>query len=550
MEPVVLSSGDEITKEQIDEIFSGGAVGIDLGTTYSAVATINEAGRPEVLTNFEGALTTPSIVLFDESGETIVGERARDLGQGQASNVVECVKRAMLTPQMEYNIKGKKFTPVGISSIILSKLIKDASERLGKDRPVKSAVITTPAWFNNEARAATREAGEKAGLVVLGILSEPTAAAIAYSLQGLPIAGKTLLVYDLGGGTFDVSIMKVEEDGTINEIARDGDVKLGGKDWDKEIVIRVAEAFQKENGQEIPEESNEYFTLGVEAEKAKKVLTDLEKTSIFLRFEGKSITFKFTREEFESWTENHLSRTKDMVNNVLLNNNLTADQIDLVLPVGASSKMPQVRQLLDQMFPGKSDHRVEKDLIVAIGACWYMAKKILELKDALNKIPNPPPIPPDPEDPTKTGKIKPGLAIPNTIERSSRTYGIKALLDDKVTFYNHQFVKANELLPIDTNSTFCTVAPNQPEILIELIEGDSKNVEECKLLATQSCTLPAGLKEGHELDVNFAFTKEGTIRVTLLSPTRSGKPERLEYKIALMSAEEEKNLGIARQYLQ
>ncbi|MFH1676749.1 MAG: Hsp70 family protein, partial [bacterium] len=147
MEPIVLSSGDEVTKEQIDEIFSGGAVGIDLGTTYSAVSAVNDAGRVEVLTNFEGALTTPSIVLFDEDGGTIVGDQARQIGQGQARNVVECVKRAMGNSDMKYDILGTTYSPEGISAIILGKLIRDASERLG--RPVKSAVITTPAWFND-----------------------------------------------------------------------------------------------------------------------------------------------------------------------------------------------------------------------------------------------------------------------------------------------------------------------------------------------------------------------------------------------------------------
>ena len=372
----------EFTSEEVIEILSNGAVGIDLGTTYSAVAAINEAGSVEVLLNFEGTLTTPSIVLFDEDGSTIVGEMARNLGQGQARNVVERVNRFMVNPEIKYNILDKEYSPEVISAIILKKLIRDASERIG--RFVKSAVIATPAWFNSEARAATCRAGQIAGLNVLGLLSEPTAAAIAYSLHGLGIAGKTLLVYDLGGATFDVSIIRVDSDGTMSEITRDGDVVLGGQDWDAEIVRHVAEAFKNENGQKIPMDSNEYFTLGVEAEKAKKVLINIETARIYFLYEGKKIKFGFTRSEFESWTEHILLRTKDIVNNVLLNNSLTTDQIDLVLPVGGSTKMPQVRRLLDEMFPGKVDYRIEPDLAVAIGACWYMAKKILELKEKFN----------------------------------------------------------------------------------------------------------------------------------------------------------------------
>ncbi len=255
------------SKEQVRQIFESGAVGIDLGTTYSAVAAINNAGQVEILTNAEGALITPSVVLFDEDGTTVVGEQAKRIGQGQSHRVVECAKRLMGQKNMEYEIAGKRYSPEGISAILLGKLIKDASERLG--RQVRSAVITVPAWFNDDARQATLRAGKASGLNVLGILSEPTAAALAYGVKGTK--ARYALVYDLGGGTFDVSVIEIFEDGRIEELARDGDVLLGGKDWDDRIVQRVREQYAMEFGGEFPVDCDEHMSLVIDAENAKKV---------------------------------------------------------------------------------------------------------------------------------------------------------------------------------------------------------------------------------------------------------------------------------------
>jgi len=523
---------DQFAAEQIKEILKNGAVGIDLGTTYSAVAAISDVGTVEVLSNSEGDLTTPSVVLFDEDGTTIVGEQAKQTGQGQADRVVECAKRAMCTPGFEYDIAGQKYTPIGISTLILNKLAKDASERLGRD--VKSAVITVPAWFNDDARQATRKAGELAGLTVLGILSEPSAAALAYGISGQ--TGKTVLVYDLGGGTFDVSVVRIAEDGDIDELARDGDVKLGGKDWDVSVIEQCREAFTGEHDAELPKGSDAYMTLSVDAEKAKQRLSQAEQSRVFVNHDGNKTTLKFTREDFEDWTAAHLARTEETVRIVLEQAGVTAEQIDVVLPVGGSTKMPQVKELLESLFPGKVDHSVEKDHVVAIGACLYMAKKIMTIH---NEVPDENK-PHEGEDGTRVvmlpGGIKTQLENTTIIQRSSRTYGI-VVYDDDNQSYNDHFIRANEKLPLDVEKAYCTLEDNQEVVRMQLLEGDSRVVEDCVQLAEQSCPLPPGLPRRSPLQTKFIFTEEGEIRIECTP--QGGQTTVMEHAGATVSSDEE-----------
>lgn len=520
---------DQYTSEQAEEILANGAVGIDLGTTYSAVASITDSGSVEVLSNADGQLTTPSVVLFDEDGTTIVGEQAKEVGQGQAEGVVDCAKRAMGIPDFEYRVGGQIYTPIGISAIILNKLVKDAAERLGRE--VKSAVITVPAWFNDHARQATLQAGQLAKLNVLGILSEPTAAALAYGTGGQ--TGKTALVYDLGGGTFDVSIIRIEEDGSTTELARDGDVELGGKDWDQTIVDRLCEAFSNEHGQELPEDGDAYMTLVVQAEKAKIHLTEASQSRVFTQHEGRKTTCKITRQEFDAWTAPLLARTEDTVNVVLQAGEVTPDQIDVVLPVGGATKMPQVRDLLERLFPGKADHSVAKDHVVAIGACLYMAKKVLGLMGD-------DPLRPD-EGGTGVNKLPPAtrtrLDKTKLVEVSPRTYGIRVLSADETREYNDHFVKTRQELPVEVDRTYATVEPDQPEVVIRLLEGDSEEVGECKPLKDQTCRLPDGLPKGSPLELKFLFTPEGMIRITLFEPS-TGMTDKLEHTGVQVSREE------------
>ena len=523
-----MAFSDQFSQEQIQEVLESGAVGIDLGTTYSAVAAISEAGIVEVITNSDGRTTTPSVVLFDEDGSTLVGEQAKVLGQGQPDRVVECAKRAMGMEGFEYEISGQIYTPIGISAIILKKLVADASERLRRE--VKSAVITTPAWFKNEARQATMEAGKMANLHVLGILSEPTAAALAYGIAGE--VAKTVLVYDLGGGTFDVSLIRISEDGKIEEGVRLGDVELGGKDWDQTIIDRFCEAFESENRQELPADSDAYMTLGIEAEKAKIRLTEKNQTKIFVQHEGMKFTFKLTREDFEEWTTHLLARTEDTVNMALKQAGVNSDQIDMVLPVGGATRMPQVREMLERFLPGKVDHSVEKDHVVAIGACLYMAKKVMGIMDETGHSEKPGI---GPGTATLAPKVSDRLRVIETVEVSPGTYGIE-VLDHSDQPFNDHFVRANQELPVTEEKTYYTSIENQDTANVKLLMGDSKVVDECKPIATKDCHLPPGLPKASPLQFTFYFTTEGMIKVTLYEPT-SGQTSELEREVGVTEEE-------------
>lgn len=531
------------SKEQVRQIFESGAVGIDLGTTYSAVAAINNAGQVEILSNAEGALITPSVVLFDEDGTTVVGEQAKRIGQGQSHRVVECAKRLMGQKNMEYEIAGKRYSPEGISAILLGKLIKDASERLG--RQVKSAVITVPAWFNDDARQATLRAGKASGLNVLGILSEPTAAALAYGVKGTK--ARYALVYDLGGGTFDVSVIEIFEDGRIEELARDGEVLLGGKDWDDRIVQRVREQYTMEFGEEFPVDCDEHMSLVIDAENAKKALTTKQQAKIFVQHGPNRLTITVTRNDFEEWTSALVDRTEITVDTALKVAGLKSDDINVCLPVGGSTRMPSVKEMLERKFPGKVDHTVEKDQVVAIGACLYMAKKLLEMRDAL-------PAHELSAEQDKTnlsllpGEVADALRRTNVIQVSSRAYGIAVSDGVSGKMRNDHFIRANQPLPLQTEKTYGTMSSNQREVELQLLEGDSESVAESTVVAKRSCSLPPGLPQGSKLDCRFIFTEEGMIRISLREPT-SGNEIELQHSGAVMSQAEEVAVTAAIQAL-
>jgi len=505
---------EPLTEEQLDDIFEHGVVGIDLGTTYSAVAAISEAGLPEVLANREGSLITPSVVLFDEDGTTLVGEVAKSVGQAQRDRVVECAKRFMGNPATRYEIAGSVYTPEGISGIILAKLVRDASERLGC--PVRSAAITVPAWFGHDAKQATLRAGRAAGLHVLGIVSEPTAAALAYGMgeRREEVWGRTALVYDLGGGTFDVSIIDIDDWGNIEELAREGDVFLGGKDWDQRIVDRARRAFAQEFRQELPEDSDAYLTLNLEAEAGKKRLTEAASARLLVQHQDKRFTFRMARGEFEGGTVDLLLRTEETLRMTLEAAGLAVDDIDVCLPVGGSTRMPQVRELLERIFPGRVDDTVKRDQVVALGACLYANRRLLEIQDEWG-------IEVEDEDGLPVPHLAPAvheqLTHTRILWRSSRTYGIMALDEDNRPFNDH-FVETNEPLPVDVEKLYTTAMPNQRAVVVQLLEGDSEVVEECEKKKAQEFPLPPGLPPDAELPVEFHFTDDQGILITLSDP--------------------------------
>ncbi|MER7107155.1 molecular chaperone DnaK, partial [Streptomyces sp. NPDC000229] len=358
------------------------AVGIDLGTTNSVVSVL-EGGEPTVITNAEGARTTPSVVAFAKNGEVLVGEVAKRQAVTNVDRTIRSVKRHMGT-DWKIELDGKNFNPQQISAFILQKLKRDAEAYLGEK--VTDAVITVPAYFNDSERQATKEAGEIAGLNVLRIVNEPTAAALAY---GLDKDDQTILVFDLGGGTFDVSLLEIG-DGVVEVKATNGDNHLGGDDWDQRVVDYLVKQFQSGHGVDLSKDKMALQRLREAAEKAKIELSSSTETSINLPYITASaegplhLDEKLTRAQFQQLTADLLERCKTPFHNVIKDAGIALSEIDHVVLVGGSTRMPAVAELVKELTGGKEANKgVNPDEVVAIGASLQAGVLKGEVKDVL-----------------------------------------------------------------------------------------------------------------------------------------------------------------------
>ncbi|MGW5696795.1 molecular chaperone DnaK, partial [Streptomyces asiaticus] len=358
------------------------AVGIDLGTTNSVVSVL-EGGEPTVITNAEGARTTPSVVAFAKNGEVLVGEVAKRQAVTNVDRTVRSVKRHMGT-DWKINLDGKDFNPQQMSAFILQKLKRDAESYLGEK--VTDAVITVPAYFNDAERQATKEAGEIAGLNVLRIVNEPTAAALAY---GLEKDDQTILVFDLGGGTFDVSLLEIG-DGVVEVKATNGDNHLGGDDWDQRVVDYLVKQFNNGHGVDLSKDKMALQRLREAAEKAKIELSSSSETTINLPYITASaegplhLDEKLTRAQFQQLTSDLLERCKTPFHNVIKDAGISLSEIDHVVLVGGSTRMPAVAELVKELTGGKEANKgVNPDEVVAIGASLQAGVLKGEVKDVL-----------------------------------------------------------------------------------------------------------------------------------------------------------------------
>ncbi|MCW8141401.1 MAG: Hsp70 family protein, partial [Planctomycetota bacterium] len=319
---------------------SGPIVGIDLGTTFSAIAFLNAFGRAEVVPTAAGEREVPSVVLFPPGGRPLVGREAKERSAEHPERVVEFVKREMGDPDWRFEVDGQAFTPQAVSAIILRSLVDLCHERLG-DRPT-SAVVTVPAYFGDLERHATAEAGAMAGLEVLSTFNEPTAAALAYGLHHAAKGDRVrAMVYDLGGGTFDVTVLELHGR-CVRVLATAGEHRLGGKDWDDELLNYVAEEFAAQHGQDPREDLAAQQDLRNRCEAAKVSLSSKTKAAVFCRAFGKTSKVDVSRQLFEELTRPLLLQTKTYVDTVLQAAKTRWNEIDVVLPVGGSSYMPQV----------------------------------------------------------------------------------------------------------------------------------------------------------------------------------------------------------------
>ncbi len=469
-------------------------IGIDLGTTFSAMAFIDSFGRPTTIPNSNGNSTTPSVVLFGTDG-IIVGEEAVQAATMEADRVAECAKRDMGSRHFRKSLGGQNLPPEVISSYILKKLKSDAERKLG---PVTHAVITVPAYFDERRRQATVNAGKLAGLNVLDILNEPTAAAIAYGFHrgflkhGNGDAEKAIriLVYDLGGGTFDVTLMEIKGD-HFQTLATDGDVKLGGRDWDEKLVNLIAERFIREHREDPRQNQESLYELYRAAETAKRTLSEREQALVVISHVGTRFKTTVTRADFEAATATLLNRTRITTEIVLQHSKLAWKDIDRVLLVGGSSRMPMVAKMLQQVTGQEPDRSVSPDDAVAQGAALFAELAIQKrgLGTAHNQF-----------------------SVTNVNSHSLGIIGIRPETGQRVS---KVVIPKNSPLPAMVKMKFTTHRPNQQSVLVTVVEGESEDPEACAPVGQFMVQeLPPGLPAKWPIQIVYQYSENGCLKVS------------------------------------
>ena len=462
------------------------AVGIDLGTTNSAIAVL-EGGEPTIIPNAEGARTTPSVVAFSKTGEVLVGEIAKRQAVTNVDRTISSVKRHMGT-DWTTEIDGKKYTAQEISARVLMKLKADAEAYLGE--PVTEAVITVPAYFNDAQRQATKDAGQIAGLKVERIVNEPTAAALAYGLE----KGKEdelILVFDLGGGTFDVSLLEVgkDDDGfsTIQVRATSGDNHLGGDDWDQRIVNWLIDQVKAKTGADLSKDAVALQRLKEAAEQAKKELSSATSTNISLQYLSMTadgpihLDETLTRAKFEELTADLLERTKKPFRDVMAEAGVTVSEIDHVVLVGGSTRMPAVTEVVKELTGGREPNKgVNPDEVVAVGAALQAGVIQGDRKDVLLID----------VTPLSLGIETKGGVMTKLIDR-------------------------NTAIPTKASEIFSTAEDGQPSVLIQVYQGEREFARDNKLLGTFELSGIAPAPRGvPQIEVTFDIDANGIVHVS------------------------------------
>ena len=528
--------------------------GIDLGTTYSCIARVDETGRAEVIKNLEGENITPSVVAFEDD-TVIVGSDAKEESSIKPETTVLLVKSYMGKEISMLDYNGEPKMPEEISSYILKKLARDASEQLGVE--VKDVVITCPAYFGTAERTATKNAGKIAGLNVLEIISEPTAAAIYYGCTRKHDE-KTVLVYDLGGGTFDVTVMRISAD-KIEVVCSDGDHDLGGKNWDETLMSYLINQFSQKVGYEV--EPDEYLDqrLREMAEKLKKRLTATTKASGILEGDAKQEKLSVTREDFDRMTSIYLRETMNKVETVLEISKNKGYQIDEVLLVGGSTRMPQVKETLEAKFGKEKVYFLEPDEAVAKGAAIHAVNvyvnnqknlsekdfeseenikvnidgdiKELNAKDYKEKLSF------SPEIMSLGGKAR------EVVMTTTKSFALNPIVNGRQIGYN--MIIKNQLMNngfLEVSKVFGTYLPNQETVDITIYENDSMEeyfeLEENLKLGKVTLELPKKLPKNSPIEITLKLTKEGILEVKGLDKT-SNKEVKVEMNTkGIMSKQE------------
>ena len=499
-------------------------VGIDLGTTFSAIAHVNEYGQPEIIPNTESDRITPSVILFEEeegTAKVIVGKEAKNQAIALSDQISEFIKRDMGKSKSEFpkTFNGQDYSPEELSAIILAKIKKDAEAYLNTE--ITDAVITVPAYFHDAEREATRNAGKIAGLNVLQILNEPTAAALAYGIDKLG-TDQTVFVFDLGGGTFDVTVMKVSGS-KIEMIATNGDHRLGGKDWDDKMIKYTAERYEIEHGENPLNDSDlsPYQDLQRKVIDAKESLSKRDRTRITCGYNGKITGVELTRGKFEELTSDLLEKCRALCNLVLSEASMTWADIDTILLVGGSTRMPMVREMVETIS-GKeiNPHEINPDEAVAIGAA--IQATLCQISDGNTSTADVP-------DAVIDRFIEPdGAPKVTVIDGATHNLGI-IILNSRNDVINDVMIPKMTAVPCEIENQYGTVADNQKSALIRVVQGleqDQQEDENTKFddykLGECVLELPPGLPKSSPINVIYKYNLSQTLEVTAKSVSSNG----------------------------
>jgi len=459
-------------------------IGIDLGTTFSAIAHINEFGKAEIIPNSDNEWMTPSVILFDGPEVVTVGTIARQNALAEPDMIVEFVKREMGKTVDEYHREfyGKIYSAEELSAFILKSLKNDAEIKLGA--PINAAVITVPAYFNDSQRTATIEAGRIAGLNVLRIINEPTAAALAYGVHKRDIS-QNVLVFDLGGGTFDVTVMRIEND-NIQMLTTNGDHMLGGKDWDDAIIEYVASVFEEEYGENPLNDLQAYQDLQARGIQAKHNLTIKAESQLFCSYRGNVEKVSLTRSKFEELTQNMVERCKSLIDIVLEDSSLRPAVIDTVLLTGGATRMPMVHDMLCELFGKEPDSSVNPDEVVALGAAIQGA--MLQTRKGLA--------------PAKVAKMLGRLA---SIDINPHSLGFVTIKDGEL--HNSKIIPKNTPIPCEQKrSDYTTSRNNQTSLDVYLVQGEDNDPRYCTLLgAYEIYDIPPRPAKKARMEITFKY---------------------------------------------
>ena len=487
------------------------AIGIDLGTTFCAVAHIDAYGKPQIIPNAESERITPSVILFD-GGNVVVGTVAKQNAVAEPDKIVDFIKREMGKSKAQFSraFGGKVYSAEELSAIILRKLKGDAEKYLGEE--VTDAVITVPAYFNDAERTATLHAGQLAGLNVLQIINEPTSAALAYGLDKLD-QDQTVFVFDLGGGTFDVTIMRIEGH-HIRMVASNGDHRLGGKDWDDVIVNWVADEFDKQHGENPLLDLQSYQDLYNRALTAKIQLSTRQRTTLVHSYNGKSIKLELTRENFEERTRHLIEKCKAICEIVMQEASMTWEHIDRVLLTGGMTRVPSVRTMIES-YGRQVAEDVSPDEAVALGAAIQGMLSMLQQEDDVGERSIAMEV--REQFSSADGSL---IQVTNI---TTHTLGVVLWDDGKVEEYVFSMVPKMTPIPSEVKNSFGTAKANMKNAIVRVVEGESTVPGECTPLGICDIELPPFLPKGSPVELTYHYNANQVLEVVVEAYGRTSR---------------------------